>query len=94
MQVLRAQVFRLWVANCCSHSDPPMNTMRMVVFLESCQLSCQIGRIPEQYAIEKLPTDSANRPFNERMRNGGLGNSLDCLGFEAAQVGKPAMKSK
>ena len=78
----------------CEARDSSMNTMRIVVILESRPLSRQIGRLPEQNTIEIVSTNGSHHPLNERLRNADIRNGLDLVDFENAQIGKPAMKPK
>ena len=71
-----------------------MNATAVVIEAERLQLSLQIERIPEEHAIEILAANGADQTFHKRMRNRHMGNRLDLVDFEYAQVGEPAMKAK
>ena len=51
-----------------------MNPMRVVVGLESVQLSHEIGGIPEKGAIEELTPDCPDQAFDEGMGYRGVGD--------------------
>ena len=71
-----------------------MNPTTVVIAAEFQQLALQIERIPEEQAIEKLAANGIDQPFHKRMRHRHMGNCLDFLDFEDAQIGQPAMKAK
>ena len=71
-----------------------MNAISVVVMPELVQLPLKINRVPEERVIEILAPNRPDQPFNERVRNRGIGHRLDLLDFEHAQVGKPPMESK
>jgi len=64
-----------------------MHAMAVVVIPERLQLSLQIDRVPEEDAVQVLAPDRADQTLNERMRNRCVGNRLDILDLEDAQVG-------
>jgi hypothetical protein len=67
--------------------DGAMHAMAVVVIPERLQLSLQIDRVPEEDAVQVLAPDRADQTLNERMRNRCVGNRLDILDLEDAQVG-------
>ena len=66
-----------------------MNPTTVVIAAEFQQLALQIERIPEEQAIEKLAANGIDQPFHKRMRHRHMGNCLDFLDFEDAQIGQP-----
>mgnify|MGYP006921043226 CR=1 FL=1 len=71
-----------------------MHAMAVVVIPECLQLSRQIDRVPEEDAVQVLAPDRADQTLNERMRNRCVGDRLDLLDLEDAQVGAPAVEAK
>ena len=69
-----------------------MNALLVVIAAEHFQLPREVECIPEEHLIEDLAPDGADQPFDERMRNRGIGNGFDLLNFKYPQVGKPAVK--
>ena len=61
-----------------------MNAMSVVVIPELVQLPHEINRVPEERAIEILPPDRADQPFDERMGNRGVRHRLDLFDLEHA----------
>jgi len=74
--------------------DGAMHAMAVVVIPERLQLSLQIDRVPEEDAVQVLAPDRADQTLNERMRNRCVGDRLDLLDLEDAQVGAPALEAK
>ena len=71
-----------------------MTTVTVVVSLEFAQLPRQIDCIPEKHAVKMLAPNGADQSFNERMRNGNVGNRLDLSNFDHAQVGQTTVETK
>ena len=61
---------------------------------ELVQLPREIDRVPEERAIEILAPNRPDQPFDEGMGDRSVGNRLDLLNLEHAQVGKPPVESK
>jgi hypothetical protein len=74
--------------------DGAMHAMVVVVIPEGLQLSRQIGRVPEEDAVQVLAPDRADQTLNERMRYRCVGYRLDLLDLADAQVGEPAVEAK
>ena len=53
--------------------DGAMHAMAVVVIPEGFQLSRQIGRVPEEDAVQVLAPDRADQTLNERMRHRCVG---------------------
>ena len=71
-----------------------MHAVRVVVICECVQLTRQVDRVPEEYAVEIFAADRADQPFDERVRNWRVRSRLDLLDREDAKVGEPAVKAK
>ena len=71
-----------------------MHPVRVVVICECVQLTRQVDRVPEEYAVEIFAADRADQPFDERMRNWRVWSRLDLLDREDPKVGEPAVKAK
>ena len=71
-----------------------MHAVRVVVICECVQLTRQVARVPEEYAVEIFAADRADQPFDERMRNWRVRSPLDLLDRKDAKVGDPAVKAK
>ena len=71
-----------------------MYAVLVVIIREGLQLSRQVERVPEEHVIEIFAPDSADQPFNERMRDRGVRNRLDLLDLDDAQVREPAVEAK
>ena len=71
-----------------------MNAMTVVVIPESLQLSRQVDRVPEEDAVQVLVPDRADQTLNERVRHRRVGDRLDLIDLEDAQVDEPAVKAK
>jgi len=54
---------------------------------------CQSQSFTRSKPIEMLAADSANQPFDGRMRHGQIGDRLDSIDLENAKVGEPAEKA-
>ena len=67
--------------------------MRVVIISEFIQLPRQVDGVPEEYAIKVLAPDCSDQPFDERMRDRSVGDRLDLLDLEDAQVGEPAVEA-
>ena len=61
-----------------------MNAIRVVVSLEIVQLSREIDRIPEVHSVKIFAANVSDQPFDERMRDRGVGNRLELLDLEHA----------
>ena len=66
--------------------------MRVEVGPEIEQLVFQIYARPEQRAIQTLPPCGSDQPFDKRMRQGNVGDSLDFGHLQDAQIGFPLPK--
>ena len=73
--------------------DRAMNAIGVAVGPELSQLPHQIDRVPEEHPVKVLTSDSSDEPCDEGMRNRGVGNRLDLVGLQDAQVGQPAVKA-
>ena len=71
-----------------------MNAINVVVMPELVQLPLKINRVPEERVIEILAPNRPDQPFNERVRNRGIGHRLDLLDLEYAQVSKSPVESE
>ena len=71
-----------------------MYPKRIGVIAECVQLTRQVDRIPEEYAIKIFAASRADQPFDERMRNGDVRDRLDLVDFEYTKVRKPAVETK
>ena len=71
-----------------------MHAMCVVIVSEFSQLPGEIGDVPEEHAIEKLAPNRPDQPFDERMRHRGVGDRLDLLDLEYAQVGEPTVEAE
>ena len=71
-----------------------MNAIGVVVGPELSQLPRQIDRVPEEHPVKVLTSDSSDEPFDEGMRNRGVGNRLDLVDLQDSQVGQPAVKAE
>src|SRR5450759_1416924 len=69
-----------------------MRAMRIEIGSEIEQLVFQIGRGPEQHAIQILPSNRADQPFHKGMGQGNIGNGLDLGHLQYPQIGLPLRK--
>ena len=69
-----------------------MSAMTIVVTLELKELQLQIGGRPEERAIQAFPSNRANEPFDEGMRERRVRHRLDFLHVTDAQVRLPLME--
>jgi len=67
-----------------------MAPVAIVISFEIAHLPRQVDRIPEQHTIKILAPNRADQPLDERMRYRDIGNRLDLIDLEHAQVGQPA----
>src|SRR5713101_5718954 len=72
--------------------QPRMSAMTIVVTLELKELQLQIGGRPEEGAIQAFPSNRANEPFDEGMRERRVRHRLDFLHVKDAQVRLPLME--
>ena len=56
------------------------------------QLVLEICRSPEQNVIQILPSNGADYPFHERMRQWNMRDGLDFCYFQYSQVGLPLVE--
>jgi hypothetical protein len=66
----------------------------IVVASELAELALKIQTVPEQYVIQILSADSADQPFDERVRAGHEGYGFDFFNLEYPQIRSPAMESE
>ena len=69
-----------------------MSAMTIVVTLELKELQLQIGGRPEERAIQAFPSNCANEPFNEGMREWCVRHRLDGFHVKDAHVRLPLME--
>jgi hypothetical protein len=69
-----------------------VNAMLIVVIAECLQLPRQVDYIPEEHAIEIFTANSADQPFDGRMRNWEVRDRLELLDLEYPQVGEPTVE--
>src|SRR5216684_4157970 len=69
-----------------------MGAMTVKVLLELMELHLQIGGCPEEGAIQAFPSNRANEPFDEGMRERRVRHRLDGFHVEDAQVRLPLME--
>ena len=81
-------------ARCAGWRRRAMNAVSVVIVLELRQLPGQVHRIAEKCPIEVLTPDRSHEPLDERMRYWRVGNRLDLLEGEDAQLGQPTVKTK
>ena len=63
-----------------------MNATAVVIKAVRLQLALKIKRIPKEDAIEILSAQSADEPFDKRMRHGSIGNGFDFVDFKYTQI--------
>ena len=56
------------------------------------QLVLEIRRSPEQNVIQILPSNGADQPFHERMRQWNVGDGLDFCHVQYPEVGLPLVE--
>src|SRR5450759_4149420 len=71
---------------------PSMRAMLVEICLEIEQLAFQIGRGPEQHAIQILTSNRADQPFHKGMGQGNIGNGFDLGHQQYSQIGLPLSK--
>src|SRR5215469_12554306 len=69
-----------------------MGAMVVEVGPEIEQLVFEIRRRPEQNVIQILPSNSADYPFHERMRQWNVGDGLDFCHAQYPEVGLPLVE--
>src|SRR5450755_3012179 len=86
-----------WFARSFSRSaatERLVNAIFVVIDSELIQLSLQVGCVPDEHVIKKLPAYRPNQPFHERMGHGYVRDRLDLYDLEYAQVSEPTMETK
>ena len=71
-----------------------MDAHFIVVAGKLAELTLKIQTAPEQYVIQLLSADSADQPFDERVRAGHEGYGFDFFNLEYPQIRSPAMESE
>src|SRR4051812_44798564 len=71
-----------------------MAPFSIVISFEIAHLPRQVDRVPEQHTIKILTPNRADQPLDERMRYWNIGNRLDLINIEHAQVSKPPVEAK
>jgi hypothetical protein len=66
-----------------------MGAMMVVIDLESCELSLQVDRIPEEEMVKVFTTNGSDSSFNERMRDRCIRYGLNCVYTHNPQVSAP-----
>src|SRR5215469_11356013 len=69
-----------------------MGAMVVEVGPEIEQLVFEIRRSPEQNVIQILPSNGADQPFHERMRQWNVGDGLDFCHVQYPEVGLPLVE--
>ena len=78
----------------CTAIQGPVDAMLVVVIAEGFELSREVNAVPEKRAIEEFAPDRADQSLNVAMRDWDVGNGLDLLDLEHAQVGEPAVEAE
>jgi hypothetical protein len=76
-----------------SPAQPRVRAMAVKIALEITELHLQIRSRPEQRAVEKLPPNRADQPFDEWMRERHERYRLDGFHVEDSQIRLPLVKS-
>jgi hypothetical protein len=69
-----------------------MRTMTVVVPLEFEELHLEVSSRPEQSPIQTLAANSADQPFNERMREWHVRHGFDVRHVKDSQIGLPSVE--
>src|SRR5512147_1788996 len=75
-------------------AEPAMTADGVVIVSALGQCSRQIRGFAEVHAIEVPTADRADQTLDPRMRNRPVGDRLDLLDLDDAQVGEPAVEAK
>jgi hypothetical protein len=69
-----------------------VNAVVIEVGLESLQLSFKIASVPKRHEIAKFPSNGSDQSFDERMREGDVGDSFKLIDFKNPEIRLPSMK--
>jgi len=75
-----ADFFRRGACDCAMHA------LEIEVVPERQELAFEVNGVPEQRLVEELSPDRSDEAFDEGMRDGSVGDGLDLLDIENAQV--------
>jgi len=70
----------------CRAADQAMHALLVVIAAEHFELPREIEGIPKKHLIEDLAPDGPDQPFDERMRDRGIGHRYDFLNVQYSQV--------
>ena len=88
----RARAATVWSRCRRSSGQPRMNAVPVVGALELEELPLQVGGRPKERAVQTLPSNRANQPFDEGMGQRRVRHGLDFLHVEDAQVRLPLVE--
>jgi hypothetical protein len=71
-----------------------VDALFIVVAGKLAELALKIQAVPEQYVIQILSADSADQPFDERVRAGHEGYGFNFFNLQYPQICSPAMESE
>src|SRR6516165_8862062 len=78
----------------CAAIQGPVHAMLVVVIAEGFELSREVNALPEKRAIQEFAPDRADQSLDVWMRDWDVGNGLDLLDLEHAQVGEPTVEAE
>ena len=78
----------------CAAIHRPVDAMLVVVNAEGFELPREVNPVPEKRAIQEFASDRAAQSLDVGMRDWDVGDRLDLLDLEDAQVGEPAVEAK
>jgi len=71
-----------------------MTLASIAISFEFAQLSYEIDGVPEKHPIKILTPNGPDQSFDKRVRGRDVGNRLDLINLENAQVCEPPVKAK
>ena len=77
----------------CAAIQGSVDAMLVVVNAEGFELSGEVNAVPEKRAIQEFASDR-DRSLDVGMRDWDVGNALDLLDLEHAQVGEPTVEAE